>query len=421
MSTKIKLHHLSKIEGHANLTIRIDNGKVKQASLNVIEGARFFEAIVRGRKYDEVSILTSRICGVCSPIHAISSILAVEHAFGTKVTHQTKLLRELLILGGIVQSHVMHLYFLVLPDYKGYSSAISMASDYKSVISKALKLKALGNDILIAVGGREVHPFTCVVGGFSRMPDKKELGILLKRLKEAKKDVLETAKLFTSLKYPKFERETQHFALHPDKYGYLEGKIICVGNMCIPTEDYLSHFNERIKLGSTAKFVTAEGKEYMVGALPRINMNYDKLSKDAKKFVNWKIPNYSPFLNNAAQAVELVHAFDRAIEILSTTKWKEEKPVKITPKAGRGIGVTEAPRGILFHDYTFDSKGYLTKANIITPTAQNLKNIELDIKAFLPGILNKSREEVVIDIEKLIRSYDPCISCSAHFLKVKWL
>ncbi|MBW3012072.1 Ni/Fe hydrogenase subunit alpha [Candidatus Woesearchaeota archaeon] len=422
MSKKIQLHHLTKIEGHANLTIRIDKGKVKKVSLNVVEGARFFEAIVRGRKFDEVSILTSRICGVCSPIHSITSILAVEDAFGVEPSKQTQLLRELLILGGIIQSHVMHLYFLALPDYKGYSDVISMASKYKNVVAKALQLKALGNDIIIAVGGREVHPFTCIPGGFSRMPDEKELKSLLKRLKAAKKDVIETAKMFNSLNYPKFERETQHFALQPKEYGYLSGKIICVGKACVPTVDYLTHFDERIKLGSTAKFVTADGKEYMVGSLPRINLNYDKLTKDAKKLVNWKVPSYSPFLNNAAQGVELVHAVDRCIEILSSLKLKNENPKVIKPKAGRGIGVTEAPRGILFHDYTFDKNGFLTKANIITPTAQNLKNIELDIKAFLPHLLgsNKNRDQIIIEIEKLIRSYDPCISCSAHFLKVDW-
>jgi coenzyme F420-reducing hydrogenase alpha subunit len=252
------------------------------------------------------------------------------------------------------------------------------------------------------------------------MPKQKELDAVLKRLRASKKDVMETAKLFSSLKYPKFSRETQHFALEPKQYGYLEGKIICVGKACVPTVDYLSHFNERIKLGSTAKFVTVAGKEYMVGALPRVNMNYKKLSRDAKKFVTWKIPSYSPFLNNAAQGAELVHAVDRSIEILKNLKVKNEKPKQIRTKAGRGIGVTEAPRGILFHDYVFDKNGYLKKANIITPTAQNLKNIELDIKEFLPKNLNKGKEEIVIEIEKLIRSYDPCISCSAHFLKVNW-
>jgi len=344
MTRKIHLEHIAKIEGHANLSVKIEDGKVKKCSLNVVEGARFFEAIVRGRKYDEVSILTSRICGVCSVIHAVTALNAIENAFNVKLSKQTRLLRELLVLGGTIQSHVMHLFFLALPDYKGYHSAIAMAEKNKKVISDALQLKSLGNDIVTIIGGRDIHPFTSVPGGFSRAPTEKEVAYLLKRLKSSRKMFLDAVKLFQSLRYPKFSRETEHYALTPAQYGFLGGKIMCVGKKCIPTFTYDKHFQEKIRIGSTAKFVVEAGREYMVGALPRINLNYDKLSPKVKKLVNWKRPSYSPYLNNIAQAIEMVQCAERCIEILSNNKFRKEKLPEIKPKAARGVAVNEAPR-----------------------------------------------------------------------------
>ena len=422
MTKRIHLEHITKIEGHANLNVKIEDGKVKKCSLNVVEGARFFEAIVRGRKYDEISILTSRICGVCSVIHAVTALNAIENAFNIKLSKQTQLLRELLVLGGTIQSHVMHLFFLALPDYKGYSSAIAMAEKNKKIISDALQLKSLGNDIVTIIGGRDIHPFTCIPGGFSRVPTLKEVNYLLKKLKSSRKKLIDTVKLFQKLRYPKFTRETQHYALTPDRYGFIGGKIMCAGKKCIPTFFYDQHFTQMIRVGSTAKFVVEEGKEYMVGALPRIHLNYNKLYPTAKRLVNWKIPTHSPYLNNVAQAIEMVQCAERCIEILSKHKFKKEKLPEIKPRVARGVAVNEAPRGMLFHDYTFNKEGYVKSADIITPTAQNLKNIELDIKELLPLLLKKkkSKEEIVLELEKLIRAYDPCISCAAHFLEVNW-
>ncbi|MEE9525520.1 MAG: Ni/Fe hydrogenase subunit alpha [Candidatus Woesearchaeota archaeon] len=417
----IKLDHITKIEGHAKLNIKIDKGEVKKARLEIVEGARFFEAIIQGRNWDEISPLTSRICGICSPIHAITSLKATENAFGIRVTNQTELLRELLILGGIIQSHVMHLFFLALPDYLGYSGAIEMAKKYKDEISLALKLKNLGNGIVKLFGGREIHPITAVVGGFSEVPEEKEVELMLDKLRKSKKDAKAVVNLFQNLKYPDFSRETKYFALeHKGHYPVLHGNISCVGKQCVPTELYDIHFQEYMQQGSTAKFVVVAGKSYMVGSLARLNNNHKNLSKDAKKLLKIEIPNYSPFMNNVAQAIELVHSIDRSIEILEKLELIDEKPVKVVPRAGRGVAVTEAPRGLLFHDYIFNKSGCLQKANIITPTAQNLRNIEEDLKQFLPSRLKMGKDKLIIDIEKLIRSYDPCISCSAHFLEINW-
>ena len=417
MKKIIKLEHISKIEGHAKLTIKIEQGKVKKTRLDIFEGARFFEAIIMNRKYDEVPWLTSRICGVCSTSHLIASIMAVEDAFKVKISEQTRLLRELLHIGAIMQSHAIHLFFMVLPDYLGFESAIQMAKKKKKIISLALNVKKAGVDIVTLIGGRDFHPITATIGGFSRIPKKKEVIALLDNLKKKKKKIIQAASLFSKLNYPKFERDAQYFALHGDKYNVLDGRISCHGNYCIPNINYSDYFKEHIKKGSTAKYVLYHGKPFFVGALARVNTNYKFLSKDAKKKI---VESKNPYLNNLAQAVEIIHFLDRSIEILENLNLKKEKLPKIKLQKSRGVSVIEAPRGLLFHDYEFNEKGFVTKANIITPTALNIKNIEGDIKEYLPTILSKQKEEIVLELEKLIRAYDPCISCSTHFLKVKW-
>lgn len=420
MKKTIKLDHITKIEGHAQLIVKIDKGKIKKADIKVVEGARFFEAIVKERRYDEVSVLTSRICGTCSPIHVVTALKAVEDAFDVKVSEQTKLLRELMVLGSVIQNHICHCYFLTLPDYLGYESAVQMASKYKEDVKRALRLKELGNEIVAIVGGREVHPMTPRIGGFSKLPEKEDLDYLLDKLKKLKEDAIKTVLLFKSLKYPSFLRETRYFALESDRFDYLNGSISCVGGLCVPTKGYEHHFKEYFT-GSAAKHVVVEGKSYMVGALARLNNNYKKLSKDARDLLkDIDLPNNSPFMNIIAQTIEVVQCFDRCIEILESLELKEEELPKVNLKEARGVGVSEAPRGILFHDYTFDKNGLVTKANIITPTAQNLRSMEDDIKKFLPGILSNKKEKIILDLEKLIRAYDPCISCSAHFLEVKF-
>lgn len=420
MTKTISINHIAKIEGHARLNVKIEDNKVEKCQLEVFEGARYFEAIVKGRQYDELPIITARICGICSQAHAVTALQSIESAFGIKPSQQTKILRELLCNAAIIQSHVLHLYFLALPDYFGYDSAIAMASKYKKEVARALKLKKLSNDMVEIIGGRDIHSIRCVVGGFSKLPEKDEINKLLSRLKDAKEDAIETAKLFAKLKYPKFERKTNYFALtKPKQYAVLDGSIANTKTN-IKTRDYEKHLKEYIVPYSTAKFSIAKDKPYMTGALARVNINKKTLSYNAKKLLKLKTPCYNPFMNNICQAVEVVHFIETSIKLLENLVLKEESPLIIKTKAGRGISAIEAPRGLLIHDYVFDKKGTVKSANIITPTSQNLKNIEEDIKEFLPTILKKKEKEIILELEMLIRAYDPCISCSTHFLEINW-
>jgi sulfhydrogenase subunit alpha len=422
--TTIKLDHITKIEGHASLTVKMENGKVQAVELGVVEGARYFEAIVKGRPWSDVHLIVQRICGICSVSHTIAAVMAVENALGVKVSEQTKLLRELMEIGTHLQSHSLHVYMLALPDYLGYSSALDMADKYKAEIMRGLALKKLGNDLDRVIGGREMHPVTVRVGGFSKLPSQEELDALLRSLERSRLDAMKTADLFASLNYPRFRRQTDYVSLsEEDKYPLLFGSLGFSNGLEIPQEKYLDYLKEQVMHYSTAKFSTYENRSYYVGALARINNNTDLLSKNASKCLeknSIQFPSYNPFHNNYAQAIEIVHYLDRAAEILKTLKIVPEEPVAVRPRAGHGVAIIEAPRGILIHDFKLDAKGIVAAANVVTPTAQNLKNIEDDIKKYLPRIMNKTEEEISLELEKLIRSYDPCISCSAHFLQVKW-
>lgn len=421
----IKLNHITKVEGHGKLTVNVDKGKVEDVKFQVFEGARYFEGLVKGRNYEEIPVITQRICGICSQSHNICALTAVEKALGIKVSKQTKLLREVLVNASVIMSHVLHLYFLALPDYLGFDNAVDMAQKHMKEVKRGLKLKALGNKICSVIGGREIHSVNTRVGGFYSIPKQDQLNELLKEMKDAKKDVEATADLFGKLKVPEFERKTNYISLYKKgKYSFTEGSLKTFEGKKITQERYKELIKEKVVNYSTAKKANIDDKEYFVGALARINNNRSELSLNARKAINKhkvKFPNYNPYMNNFAQAVEVVHLFDSTIKILSELNVKEEKLPEIKARAGSGTAILEAPRGILIHSYTLNSKGEVTQADIIAPTSQNCANIEEDIKQLLPGILHLKKDQVIMEIEKLIRAYDPCISCSAHFLEVEGL
>lgn len=422
MPKNINIDHVTKIEGHAKLYVKVEKGEIKSVKLDTFEGSRYFEGILKNKYFNDVNHIASRICGICSPVHGITSVMATEKAMGVKVSEQTNVLRELLNIGGIIQSHVVHLYFLTLPDYTGHPNAVQMAQQHPQHIKRALKLKKFGNDVVHILGGRTVHPYTVQPGGFTRIPSEEQFKILVKSAKSCLDDAKQTAEIFCGLKYPEFQRETKHFALKGKCYFCYEDIISCTGSSeCIAVPDYESHFKEYFKPGSTSEFAKKGEKTYMVGAWSRVLNNWNLLSKESKDLTRCILPRkFSPFMNNPAQAVEIFEGTKRIIDVLEATDFHDEKPVVIKPKAGTGIAANEAPRGILFHKYTYDNSGNTSFVNITTPTTQNLPNLEEDIKNFLPTILNKSKQEIQLEIEKLIRAYDPCISCATHFLQIIW-
>jgi len=419
----ITLDHITKIEGHASLKLRIDKDKVKVCELGSIVGARFFEGLLPGRPVKEAVEITSRICGICSCAHTICCLKAVENALGIKVSEQTAVLRELITSGERIRSHASHLYFFALPDYFGYESAIQMAGKNKEKIMTALNLIKIGNEIVRIFGGRDMHPFTSIEGGFTYVPDKEELKNLLKGLRSKKEEVIKTIQLFEKLNYPRFGTEREFMCMSKDTWT--DEKIISNKGFETRQEDYEKFIEEKIEAHSTAKFAVKKEGEYMVGALARLSIikDLDKEIKSATKKSQIKFPSNNPFHNNFAQAVEILYWINRAIAIMENNEFKKEEIKKPVRDTGRGIGAIEAPRGLLFHDYTI-KEGVIEKCNIITPTCQNLAMMELDIKNYVEQILEHkklSKEKLVLEIEKLIRAYDPCFSCSTHFLEVRWV
>jgi len=422
-----EIKNLTKVEARAKLTIKLEDKEVTEANLEVSEAARYFEAMLRDRKYDEAASISQRICGICSVVHTIGSIKAIENAFGIEPSQQTIDLRKLLLIGGQLHSHIVHLYFLALPDYLGFESILEMSTKRHEDIHRALRLEKLSTDIIRIIGGRPVHPVSVGVGTFTDVPNKEKLELILKKFKQMKEDAVKTVELFMSLKTPNFENITRQCALRKEgEYALYDGKITSNDGIEFDAKHYKKYITEHMKEYSTAINARLNGEKLMVGALARLNLNHKYLSDDAKKLLNLsgiKLPNFSPFMNNFAQAMELVHLVDKGIEL--TNKFLEsgfrKETIIVKPKKSQGITVAEAPRGILYYHYILDNKGIIRYANIITPTEQNLESIESDIKNFFPIISHLPKEKITLELEKLIRAYDPCISCPTHFLEVKFV
>jgi len=424
MDKEITLNHITKIEGHAKLNLGIDKGKVTVCELSATEGSRYFEGIVRGRKFHEASEITSRICGICSCAHVITAISAVEHAMGVVPSAQTVALRTLLTLGERIRSHATHLYFLALPDYVGYESALAMAPKFQKELRRALALIQAGNHIIKVIGGRDLHPVSATVGGWLKLPTNAQLRELATEVEQSLEGSVATVDLFASLKVPTFDTGVEMCSLiHPFDYAVLEGAFGTEEQQFAP-ERYHEFLKEYHEPRSTANFVVRSDKRYRVGSLARFNHNHSflrPLAQELLKKTKLRLPSSNPFHNNLAQAIELVHSMEQAIFLCKTLDIVPEPAPNVQIRPGTGIGAVEVPRGTLWHEYTIDSAGIITNANIITPTAQNLLSIQEDIREFVPRLLNLSKEELVLEVEKLIRSYDPCFSCSAHFLEVNFV
>ena len=415
----VDVDYIARVEGQGALTINIaKDGKIEKLQFRIFEPPRFFESFLIGRRYDELMELTSRICGICPVAHQITSLRAVENGLGIEPSLQTIDLRKLLAISAHIQSNVLSMYFLSLPDLMGYESIIPMAKDHRNVVKRGLKLKKLGNDITDIVGGRAVHPVTAVVGGFTALPSRNKLQAVRKRLVEAKQDAYDTVDLFSELEIPDFTRKCEHVAISDSKeYAINHGQFKSTEGLDCDEMEYREHISEKQVSYSTALHSHVKKRDsFMVGPLPRVNINFGQLSPDARdaaKRSGVTFPNFNPFVSHLARAIELVHDIDESIAIIDRVPLKEE-PREVSCKAGFGAAITEAPRGSLYHGFDFDNNGIVKGADLVPPTAHNAYNIEKDLHEFVPTILNLPLDEITLKCEMLIRAYDPCISCSSH-------
>ncbi len=428
----INVEHVTRVEGHGNIVLDVKNGEIKKIEWQISEAPRFFEAMLRGRNYDELRSITSRICGICSIGHSLASLKATEDALGVKISEQTRILRHLAINAENMQSHILHVGYLALPDLLGVSSVFPLVgTKHNDSLLKIVRLHRLSNEMSDLVCGRTIHPIRFVVGGFSAVPSEKQLLGLKKELAEGLEITKEVADVVKSVagNFPDFERETEYIALTSDReYALYDGVIASTDTGKHPDyKNYEKIMNEYFVPQSTAFYAKHARDSYMVGALARFNLNSKQLHPIAKEVADMfglKPINYNPFMNNVAQLVEFVHNIEDSvnwIDILVDEGVRDEQPNEVKLKTGRGVGIIEAPRGILIHDYTLNDKGKCTKANCVIPTNQNHANIQKDMEAFVPQIIDKPEKEIELNLEMLVRAYDPCISCSTHYLDVKFV
>ena len=429
-TVNVSVNHVTRVEGHGNIRLRASDGKVEHVTWQVPEAPRFFEAMVRERSFEDIQTIVSRICGICSVTHSMAAIKGIEDAMGIEVSEQTDKLRILCHYGEQIESHILHVGYLVAPDLLGQKSVIPLVESHPHVVKTVIRLHRLGNTWMEIIGGRMTHPITLKPGGFTAIPSEKKLLELKKAIEDGVADLKILIEVVLSLadKLPALERDTEYIALkYPDYYTFYHGDIASTDtDEKVPIHEFERVVNEYVSPQSTAKWCRWHRDSYAVGALARFNLNAEKLlpmAADTAKQFGLKKGACNPYLNNVAQVVECAQVAEHSLQIIDEllTKGLKAEPVKVEPKAGEGVGCVEAPRGILFHRYEFDDKGLCTKANICIPTGQNHANIQKDFEAFAPQIIDRDQDEIRLLLEMLVRSYDPCISCSTHFLNVEFV
>jgi coenzyme F420-reducing hydrogenase alpha subunit len=422
----IRVGAISRVEGEGALNVTVRDGKVVAAVLNIYEPPRFFEAFLRGREVREVTDIVARICGICPVAYQMSAAHALEKALGVTVPPGVRELRRLLYCGEWIESHALHVYMLHAPDFLGFESGISMAARHRDVVERGLRMKKIGNRVLEVLGGRAVHPINVTVGGFYRSPRVADMRAMLPDLQWGLAAAVETFRWAAGFDFPTLEVEYETVSLrHPSEYPMNEGKIVSSRGLDIPAEEYERHFREEHIAHTTAlhSVIVPGDRPYLVGALARVNLCFDQLSPTAKREaeaakLEW--PCRNNFKSILARSLELITAFEEAARLVEEYR-AEPNPsrAEYRLRAGEGCHATEAPRGLIYHRYRVGDDGLIAEAKIVPPTSQNQGQVERDLAAFLPGILDGDDSEVAHRCEHLIRNYDPCISCATHFLKVK--
>jgi len=424
----VEINKLSKIEGHADLDIKIRNGKLEEVNLKVMENLRFFNQAVQGQAYNAVPQLVSRICGTCSIAHLTGCIEAVEKTLGVKISEQTMILRKLTMYSLMIRDHALHLYFFAMPDLLGVDSLLDVPEDKHDLIHDALAVKEAGNNLSELVAGRAVHAPFEQVGGFSREIDAKKIPAIIDELKKIRPIVSKLIEIFANCDW-EFKRKTNFVALVTDDFSFLEGKIKSTSGFEVEEKDYWDHLHNVVMPYSQATSFAFEGKEYMVGALARLNLNKENLhantKKDAAKYLE-RFPSENVYDNNLAQAIEILHSIDHSIEILENTKFRKEEPAKPEKMSGQNAGAIEAPRGTLYYALEIE-EGKVKNLKLVIPTAQNLVNMKKDVEQIVSGLCateigkEELEKKIKLEVSKLIRAYDPCMSCASHFLRVNWV
>ncbi len=422
-SRTLKVDALARVEGEGAMYIEVRDGRLHDVQLRIYEPPRFFEAFLRGRRYTEPPDITARICGICPVAYQMSACLAIEDACGVTIDGPLHDLRRLLYCGEWIESHTLHLYLLHAPDFLGYSNAIDLAADHRDLVTAGLDLKKVGNEILEVVGGRAIHPVNVKVGGFYRVPTRKDLAPLAERLRGALDTAMNTVAWVAGFDFPEVGHELELAALcHPDEYTMMGGRFRSTRGLDIAADEFTDHVIENQVEHSTALHAhLLERGEYLVGPMARFALSHALLGPEALAAASdagLEPGERNPFRSIIVRAVEIVQACSEALRIIENYERPDAPAVEVVPRAGVGFGWTEAPRGMLWHRYELDAEGTIVDALIVPPTSQNQPAIEHDLYHFVEGHLDLDDIELGLRCEQTIRNYDPCISCATHFLDV---
>jgi len=424
-SRTIHVDMVARVEGEGALNVELEGDAIRHVQLNIFEPPRFFEAFLQGRHFSEVPDIVARICGICPVAYQMSAVHAFEKLFDVGIDPEVRRLRRLLYCGEWIESHALHIYLLHAPDFLGFDSALEISRTAPDVVKRGLRLKKVGDAILKTLGGRAVHPVSVCVGGFSRVPSKQALTKLLDDLHWARDAAVETVHWVAGLEFPDFDLPYTFAALkHGEEYPFNEGNIAVSGpddDVLIPVAGFEQHFEEHQVAHSNALQCHYHGKPYFVGPLARLNINHGRLHPLAAStlaIAGLALPLTNPFHSIVARAVELLEAVVEAIDIIEGYTPPDRAAADFKVRAGECMAATEAPRGVLYHRYVVDADGLVKEAKIVPPTSQNQTRIEEDIRVLLPSVIDRDNAEVAHACERVIRCYDPCISCATHFLRL---
>jgi sulfhydrogenase subunit alpha len=422
-SKTIRVDYIARVEGEGALDLHIKDGRVTLARLKIFEPPRLFEALLRGRSFAEAPDITARICGICPIAYQMSSVQAMEYALGIPVTGQLRALRRLLYCGEWIESHALHVAMLHAPDFLGFPDAIQMASKHGDAVRGALALKKTGNQLMTLLGGREIHPVNVRVGGFYRVPRKTEFAPIVEGLKKARDLAVDMVRWVAKFPFPDFERDYEFVSLrHPDEYPITEGRVVSSRGMDIAVDEYETEFEERHVAHSTSlQSVIKRRGSYMVGPMARYNLNFDRLPADLRSLATESGLGptcRNPFQSIIIRAIEVVFACDESLRLIDAYEMPDAPFVPHEPRAAGGHGSTEAPRGLIYHRYEIAADGAIVTARIVPPTSQNQLCIEEDMREVATLAIDQSDDVLRDRCEQAIRNYDPCISCSCHFLRL---
>ncbi|WP_432471877.1 Ni/Fe hydrogenase subunit alpha [Amphritea sp. HPY] len=418
----IRVPILARVEGEGAMDLEIRNGIIEKLQLRIYEPPRFFEKFLEGRAYHEIPDIVARVCGICPVAYQVSAVNAIESAFNMDPGPWVAAMRRLIYLGEWIESHALHIHLLALPDFFGYDTGIAMAKDHPTEVRRGLMLQNLGNEIMRTIGARSVHPVSIKVGGMHNAPDEEKLELLLRALEQGLPEAIEMTEWLATIDLPDDQQQFNYAALCADNYAVENGQLVSNTGLKLNPQQYENHFNEFHQQQSTALWSQMDGEAYLVGPLARMNLTSQTLPCESAAILNRfndRFPSHNMFDSMLARGIEICFAMQEAIRILRDYRRPDQTFIEPTPRAGNGSGWSEAPRGLLWHSYELDNQGIIQNARLVPPTSQNQARIEQDLHQSLLNFgLDNSDDDIRRHCEKVIRNYDPCISCATHFLKL---